>query len=74
MDITELKEGDQAYVSQINGSTKFLNKMIAIGLINGCRIKILKNEPKHPILIHSRDTMLALNRKDSANIKVEVAK
>lgn len=72
MSITELKAGDVGYVSQIKGDTRFRNKMIAIGLINGSKFEILKNEKNHPVLIYSRDTVLALNREDSRNIITEV--
>lgn len=72
MSITELKAGDKGYVSQIKVDTKFRNKMIAIGLINGSKFEILKNEKNHPVLIFSRDTVLALNRNDSKNILAEV--
>ncbi|MBQ3836304.1 MAG: ferrous iron transport protein A, partial [Treponema sp.] len=37
----------------------------------GCKITIIKNEKRRPLLVYSRDTMIALNRNECENILVE---
>lgn len=68
----EVKTGNKAVVTKINGDARFLSRITSIGLSPGCEIKMLHNKPKLPLLFYGRDTVIALNRQESQNIFVEV--
>lgn len=71
--LTELKEGQRAYISSIEGDRRYLSRITSIGLNTGCEVEILQNVKNRPLLLYGRDTMIALNRKESERIYVEVA-
>lgn len=72
MNLTELKNGEKAAIVQINGDRRYLSRITSIGLNVGCRVEMLQNVKKKPLLIYGRDTMIALNREESERIIVEV--
>lgn len=72
MNLTELKNGEKAAIVQINGDRRYLSRITSIGLNVGCRVEMLQNVKKKPLLIYGRDTMIALNREESERIMVEV--
>ncbi|MCR5731764.1 MAG: ferrous iron transport protein A [Sphaerochaetaceae bacterium] len=48
-----------------------VKRLSSIGLIEGTEIQVVKNDKKMPVLIYSRETLLALNKKDAEKIEVE---
>lgn len=70
--LNALKVGTNARVVGANGDTRFLSRITSIGLTPGAALKVLKNDPQRPVLVYSRDTMIALNRGECENIIVEV--
>ncbi len=70
MNLGELKENTEAVVSSISGDARFISRITAIGLTPGCRVQIIKNDKNRPVLLYSRDTMIAVNRKECAGITV----
>ena len=71
--LNEMKKGTEGVVVSVSGDTRFVSRITSIGLTPGCHVSMVKNEGSQPVLIYSRDTMIALNRKDCANIEMEVA-
>lgn len=71
VDLTQLKTGCKARVVQIDGDKRYLSRITSIGLNVGSRVEMLQNIKRRPLLVYSRDTMIALNRQESLNIKVE---
>ena len=71
MSLSEVKENSEALVSGINGDTRFMSRITSIGLTPGCRVKVIKNDKNRPVLVYSRDTMIALNRSECKGITVE---
>ena len=69
--LSELKQGEEAIVSLVNGDPRYVGRITSIGITPGCRIKIVKNDKNRPIIVFSRDTMIALNSRESKNIEVE---
>jgi ferrous iron transport protein A len=69
--LTQLQRGKRGVVSAINGDTHFLGRITSIGLTVGCSIEVLKNEKRQPVLLYSRDTMIAINRKEGEKIMLE---
>ncbi len=70
MSLGELKENSEAVISSIEGENRFISRIISIGLPPGCRIRIIKNDKNRPVLLFSRDTMIAVNRQECSGITV----
>lgn len=68
--LSEAAGGEQGIIQDIQGDTRFLSRITSIGLTLGCPITVVKNEKKQPILIYSRDSMIALNRKECERIQI----
>ena len=71
MSLSEVKENTEALVSAIHGDTRFMSRITSIGLTPGCRVRVIKNDKNRPVLVYSRDTMIALNRSECKGIAVE---
>ena len=71
MSLSEVREKSDAVISAIDGNTRYLSRITSIGLTPGCRVRVVKNDKNRPILVYSRDTMIALNRKECEGITVE---
>lgn len=71
MSLSEVQENREALVSEINGDTRFMSRITSIGLTPGCRVRVVKNDKNRPLLVYSRDTMIALNRNECKGITVE---
>ena len=59
-------------VSALGTDTHFLSRVTSVGLTEGTRVQVVRNDKKMPLLIYVRETLLALNRKDCERIEVEV--
>ena len=71
MSLSEVKENGEALVSEIKGDTRFMSRITSIGLTPGCKVRVVKNDKNRPLLVYSRDTMIALNRNECKGILVE---
>ena len=69
--LVELKKEESGVIASVNGDTRFVSRITSIGITPGCKITIVKNEKHRPLLVYSRDTMIALNRKECENIIVQ---
>ena len=58
--LTELKDGQKAKITGINGDRRYLSRVTSIGLNVGCDIEMLQNVKNRPLLVYGRDTMIAL--------------
>ena len=74
MSLNELGKDSQAIVEKLTGDERFVSRITSIGFTPGCSIRVLRNDKNRPMLIYSRDTMIALNRNECKCIEVtEVA-
>jgi len=71
MSLSEVAENKDAIVTSIDGDARFVSRITSIGLTPGCKINVIKNDKNRPVLVFSRDTMIALNRKECLGIQVE---
>lgn len=71
--LSEMKQGEEGIVSTVDGDSRYVGRITSIGITPGCRIKIIKNDKNRPIIVYSRDTMIALNSSESKNICVKEA-
>ena len=70
MNLSETKENTEVVISEITGDTRFISRITSIGLTPGCHVQIIKNDKNRPVLLYSRDTMIAVNRMECAGIAV----
>lgn len=71
--LSELAKDKSGVIASINGDARFVSRITSIGLTPGCSITVIKNEKRRPLLVFSRDTMIALNRTECNWIDVEEA-
>ena len=69
--LIELEKEKCAVIAAVNGDNRFVSRITSIGITPGCKVTIVKNEKHRPLLVYSRDTMIALNRNECENIMVE---
>ena len=69
--LSEIKKDVCCMIASVSGDERFVSRITSIGLTPGCRLTVIKNEKKLPLLMYSRDTMIALNRNECSGIYVE---
>ena len=69
--LSELKKDSMGVLVSIKGDSRFISRITSIGLTPGCSLTVIKNEKRRPLLVYSRDTMIALNRNECEWIEVE---
>ncbi len=72
MSLSEAKANGEVRVSRISGDARFQSRITSIGITPGCALKVIRNDRNRPVLVYSRNTMIALNRKECSGIEVEV--
>jgi ferrous iron transport protein A len=70
MCLSELNRNTEAVVKNLTGDQRFISRITSIGLTPGCSVKVIRNDKNRPMLVYSRDTMIALNRKECMGIEV----
>ncbi len=73
MTLAQTSENLVYTVKKVDGDTRFISRVTSVGITNGGTVKVIRNNPKMPLLVYSRDTMLAINKKEAGNILVEVS-
>ncbi len=72
--LSELEKDATGVIRSVNGDPRFVSRITSIGLTPGCQVTVIKNEKNRPLLVYSRDTMIALNRDECRLIEVEGGK
>lgn len=70
MSLSEVKANRETRVNAIKGDERFQSRITSIGITPGCRLTVIRNDKNRPMLVYSRDTMIALNRKECKQIEV----
>lgn len=71
MKLSDAKPGLRGHIAAIQGDARFLSRVTSIGLTVGCPVTVLQNEKKQPVLIYSRDTMVALSRAECEKLELK---
>ena len=69
--LSQAESGEKGIIAKIEGDTRFLSRITSIGLTPGSHVTVILNEKKRPLLIYSRDTMIALNREECGKIQIQ---
>ncbi len=72
--LSELEKDSEGVIASVDGDPRFMSRITSIGLTPGCSVRVIKNEKNRPLLIYSRDTMIALNRTECEMIGVKGGK
>ena len=72
--LSELEKDAEGVIASVNGDARFISRITSIGLTPGCHVTVIKNEKNRPLLVYSRDTMIALNKAECTQIEVEGGK
>jgi ferrous iron transport protein A len=48
-----------------------MKRITSIGITEGSRLQTVKNDPQMPLLIYTRETLIALSRADAMKVEVE---
>lgn len=72
--LSQTVEGQHYTVKGLHGDIRFISRITSVGLTIGAEVKVIRNAKRIPILIYARDTMLAVDKKEAAQIEVEVNK
>jgi len=70
--LDSLKVDQIGAVREILGDSRFISRIISIGLTPNSSFTVLKNDGSSPVLVYCRDTLIAINRKECALIRVSV--
>lgn len=70
MKLSEMKADRTGTVKSLGRDERFLKRITSVGLTEGARFKVVKNDRKMPVLVYARETLLALNRRDCDMIEV----
>lgn len=71
MRLSAARAGSEGVITGIAGDHRFLSRVTALGLTPGCHVAVLLNQPRRPMLLYARDTLLAINRGDCGLIEIE---
>ncbi len=69
--LSELEKDAEGIITSVNGDARFISRITSIGLTPGCKVTMIKNEKNRPLIVYSRDTMIALNRAECESVEVE---
>ena len=72
LSLAEMGENRCGTVAQIEGDSRFISRIVSIGLTPGSAFTLLKNDKRSPVLVFCRDTVIAVNHKESSQIFVKV--
>ena len=70
--LSEIGKDSVAVIKSLDGDQRFMSRITSIVLTPGSTVTVVKNEKNRPLLVYSRDTMIALNRSECEMIGVEI--
>lgn len=68
--LAETEPGKRYVVTEIKDEARLVNRLSSMGVMCGSRIEVCQNERKQPVLIFTRDTLIAIGRRESEKIVV----
>ena len=69
MCICDLKLGEKAKITKVNGNDKLVKRLLALGCIEGTEIEFKRTAPLgDPVIINLRGFDIAIRKNDAKNI------
>lgn len=70
MTLSETIPGKRYLVRDIKDEARLVNRLSSMGVMCGSQVEICQNHKKQPVLVFTRDTLVAIGRKESEKIFV----
>ena len=71
--LSSVQSGESVRIRRMNGGHQFLSRLASLGFTPGARLQVVQNYGRGPIIVHLRDTRVALGRGEAKKILVERA-
>ncbi len=71
MRLSKAVEGQRYVLISVGRNNHFIRRAGSMGLVTDTELQIVRNQAKMPILLFARDTLIAVNQKDAAEIEVK---
>jgi ferrous iron transport protein A len=69
--LSTVPRGKSVQIKRIRGGHQILSRLGCLGFTPGARLKVVQNYRHGPIIVHLRDTRVALGRGEAHKILVE---
>lgn len=74
MTLSEAAPGRRYMVAGIRDEARLVNRLSSMGMICGSELTVMQNYRKQPVLIYTRDTLVAIGRGESEKITLNEIK
>lgn len=71
--LVEMMEGEEGIVARIDGGDRLSRRLLALGIVPGARVRIIRNGKMGPIILDADGARIALGRGVAEKIWVEIA-
>jgi len=71
--LIEMMEGEEGIVARIDGGDRLSRRLLALGIVPGARVRIIRNGKMGPIILDADGARIALGRGVAEKIWVEIA-
>lgn len=68
--LSEAQAGKTYAVRSIRDEARLTNRLSSMGIMCGSSIEVCQNRKKQPVLIYTRDTLVAIGREESKKIMI----
>ncbi len=65
-----LPSGRNGVIKSLKGGKGFLSRITSMGFTPSSKVTVIRNAEKGPLLVHLRDSFIALGRKEASRIEV----
>ncbi len=69
--LSKMKKGAKGKVIKIEGDGRFISRITSVGLALDNEVLVVNNDGRQPVLVYSRDTLIAVNQKEGAKLYVK---
>ena len=68
--LSDAAPGKRYFIREIKDEARRVNRLSSMGLVLGSPLEICQNRTKQPVLVFTRDTLVAIGREESKKITV----
>lgn len=68
--LSEAEPGKRYSVLEIKDEARLVNRLSAMGIMQGSQIEVCQNQKKQPVLLFARDTLVAIGRQECQKIVI----
>lgn len=69
--LSEARGGSAYLIEKIEGDTRFVSRVTAMGLTERSKVDIIQNGGGTPVLLFARDTSVAISKREAKNIFIQ---